>query len=340
MSASSHSTPSQNSRRSPPHTPDVPSSPEQTAVEEVAAPPLPTSFPLTLVTTVNDEEEEVPALVELQRDEYPPVSPGTAETIIALDPLFTTDPTISATVRATALGLVSTIRMRTAEFAQKLHDAEHKIARQEAIIQQRTADNRQLRARLGVITVPDGFERNQGRVTAAVPTEGGRMVVPEWIRSVGNGRVELLAGREPGEPTYVAELFLRPNYTENAPTDTAAPWFTALITSRDGSFHTLVEAARRLDNPAVVAEIYRYRDLDRQRNELTHELNRVSDALTSLRDGLDSCRCRLEWAQVPVLLQHLQDRMSFAPAVTSTVHVVGRRRRNPRRLRVDDGASS
>jgi hypothetical protein len=34
------------------------------------------------------------------------------------------------------------------------------------------------------------------------------MVVPEWIRSVGNGQVELLAGREPGEPTYVVELFL------------------------------------------------------------------------------------------------------------------------------------
>jgi len=165
------------------------------------------------------------------------------------------------------------------------------------------------------------------------------MVVPEWIRPVGNGRVELLAGREPGEATYVAELFLRPNYTETTLTDTAAPWFTALITSRDGSFHTLIKAAQRLDNPAVVAEIYRYRELNRQQAKLTHELNKISDALTSLRDGLDSCRCCLEWAQVPVLLQHLQDRMSFAPAVTATVNVIGRHHRNPRRLRVDDGAS-
>ena len=69
------------------------------------------------------------------------------------------------------------------------------------------------------------------------------MVVPEWIRSVGNGRVELLAGREPGEATYVAELFLHPNYTETIPTDTATPWFSAIITSQDGSFHTLMEAA-------------------------------------------------------------------------------------------------
>ena len=70
------------------------------------------------------------------------------------------------------------------------------------------------------------------------------MVVLEWIRSVGNGQVELLAGREPGEPTYVAELFLRANYTEDTITETAAPWFLTILISRDGSFHTLVEEAR------------------------------------------------------------------------------------------------
>jgi len=69
------------------------------------------------------------------------------------------------------------------------------------------------------------------------------MVVLEWIRSVGNGQVELLARWEPGEPTYIAELFLQPNYTENTITETAAPWFLAILTSQDGGFHTLVEEA-------------------------------------------------------------------------------------------------
>ena len=68
------------------------------------------------------------------------------------------------------------------------------------------------------------------------------MVVPEWIRSVGDGHVELLARREPGEPTYVTQLFLRLNYTET-PTETAAPWFLTLLTSCDRGFHTLVEEA-------------------------------------------------------------------------------------------------
>ena len=70
------------------------------------------------------------------------------------------------------------------------------------------------------------------------------MVVLEWIRSVGNGQVKLLAGREPGEPTYVAELFLQPNYTETTITETAAPWFLAILTSWDGGFHTLIKEMR------------------------------------------------------------------------------------------------
>jgi hypothetical protein len=37
------------------------------------------------------------------------------------------------------------------------------------------------------------------------------------------------------------------------------------------------------------------------------------------------CRCRLEWAQIPVLLWHLKDCMSFAPPITN----IGRRCRGP-----------
>jgi hypothetical protein len=161
------------------------------------------------------------------------------------------------------------------------------------------------------------------------------MVVPEWIRSVGNGQVELLAGREPGEPTYIAELFLQPNYTENTITETAAPWFLAILTSQDGSFHTLVKEARRLNNPAAITEIHHYCRLDKECTKLTCELNRVSDAISSVHDQLEGCRFRMEGGQLPLLLRHLEDWVSFAPSVTN----VQRCRRNARQLRVDGGAS-
>jgi hypothetical protein len=143
------------------------------------------------------------------------------------------------------------------------------------------------------------------------------MVVPEWIRSVGNGQVELLAGQEPGEPTYIAELFLRPNYTEGTITETAAPWFLAILTSQDGSFHTLIEEAQQLDNPAAVAEIHRYCHLNDECTKLTCELNRVSDAIASVCDQLEGCRFRMEGGQLPLLLRHLEDRVSFAPSIAN-----------------------
>jgi hypothetical protein len=334
MSNASHT--SNESHRSPPRTQSIPSSPEQrdsVTLAEIASPTTTPSFPLTIVA--NDEQDSnsdhrpIAGLIDLARDNYPAVSPMTAETILALDP------TLNATIRATAYGLATTIREHTAQYAQKLTEAEQKINRLEWINQQRTQDNRQLRARLGLLSIPDGFERNEGRVTAAVPTGGGRMVVPEWIRSIGNGQVELLAGREPGEPNYVAELFLRPDYTKNTITKTAAPWFLAILTSQDGSFHTVVEEAWKLNNPAAVAEIYRYRRLDNECTKLTCELNRVSDAIASVRDQLEGCRFRMEGGQLPLRLHHLEDWVSFAPTVAN----VQRRRWNTRRLRVDGGAS-
>jgi hypothetical protein len=53
------------------------------------------------------------------------------------------------------------------------------------------------------------------------------MVVSEWIRPIRDGMVELLARRQPREPTYVIELFICPNYTET-PTETTAPWFLTI----------------------------------------------------------------------------------------------------------------
>jgi hypothetical protein len=55
--------------RSPSHTPDVPSSPEPTAIEEVASHPMTASFPLTLVASYEEGTENkdpVPHLIDLE----------------------------------------------------------------------------------------------------------------------------------------------------------------------------------------------------------------------------------------------------------------------------------
>src|SRR5216683_7353866 len=198
---------SNETHHSPRHTPSVPSSPEPPAsptLAEISPPPTEAAIPFGLIADITGQN-------------YPPVSPTSAETILALDP------TLNATIHATAFGLATTVRQRTEHYSQRLAEAGLRIIELKRLNDQHNADNRQLRARLGLLSVPDGFEHNEGRVVARVPSRGGgQMVVPTWIRPVRDGTMELLAGREPGEPTYVIKLFLCPNYTES-PTETRLP---------------------------------------------------------------------------------------------------------------------
>jgi hypothetical protein len=128
MSNSAHSHTSNEERQTPPHTPSVPSTPRDsvTLVVEVTPPPTLAAFPLTLITDY--EQDSLPenngpltGLIDLVRSEYPAVSPTSAETILALDPM------LNATIRATAFGLATTVRERTAQYAAKLAEADQKI---------------------------------------------------------------------------------------------------------------------------------------------------------------------------------------------------------------------
>jgi hypothetical protein len=137
MSDSAQSHTSNEERQTLPHTPSVPSTPRDSAtlVVEVTPPPTFTTFLLTLIT---DYEQDSPpenngplaGLIDLVRSEYPAVSPTSAETILTLDP------TLNATIRATAFGLATTVRERTAQYTVKLAEADQKIHRLERINQQ------------------------------------------------------------------------------------------------------------------------------------------------------------------------------------------------------------
>jgi hypothetical protein len=127
MSNTSHT--SNESCHSLPHTPSVPSSPNRhnsITLEEVSLPPTTASFPLTLVTNYEQDSptsdhKPIAGLIDLTRDNYPVVSLTSAETILALNP------TLNATICATAYGLATTVYERTAQYAQKIAKAKQKI---------------------------------------------------------------------------------------------------------------------------------------------------------------------------------------------------------------------
>src|SRR6266851_3013719 len=151
---------------SPRHTPSIPSSPEPPAsptLAEILPPPTAPTIPFGLIANLTGQD-------------YLPVSPMSAKTILALNP------TLNATIHATAFGLTTTIRQRTEHYSQRLGEAGRHIVQLKWLNKQRNANNQQLRARLGLLSVPDGFEHNEGRVVTRVPSGGGgQMVVPAWI---------------------------------------------------------------------------------------------------------------------------------------------------------------
>ena len=178
---------------------------------------------------------------------YPPISPGTAETVLRME-----DEELTDTARAVSFGLCTTIRRRTAIAQQHLAESRANVNRLQGIVDQREAEIRRLRNRARNVEMPGTFERNNGRVNAQIPDQAGNLILATWIRIMGNGEVLARAGEHGDEPEYVVSLYLDPDYSRD-PTAPMGQWFQALLQSNGGAYHTMAEAARHLDNPAAYA---------------------------------------------------------------------------------------
>ncbi len=146
---------------------------------------------LPWVTIVTHEEDPPSfrlstALAEHDQ-EFLPVSPQTAEVILH------THPNINDAVQAITYGLIATIHHRTLHASQEL-DAS--CTREQQLRQQittRSLEIMHLQGRLGTIDIPAGFEPNLGNVVDTVPLSTGEHIIPQFVRRMGSGEVEMLA---------------------------------------------------------------------------------------------------------------------------------------------------
>jgi len=147
-------------------------------------------------------------------------------------------------------------------------------------------------------------------VADTVPLSTGEQVVPQFVRRLGTGEVEMLARWEGNEAIYVAQLILTPDCT----LPTAEPlqiWFSNLLTSTGDKFNTLAKAAYKLDNWAAHAEIMQYHCINTERCEIEEEMVVLRARLSLDNEALDSCRFQIEVSRVPHMLQNLQGRSNF-----------------------------
>jgi hypothetical protein len=162
-----------------------------------------------------------------------------------------------------------------------------------------------LERRLGNVEVPPGFQSNNGRINCTVPSEEGLQVVPQYVRRLGNGKVEMLAGREAEESVYVAQLYLTPNYSSPS-AEPMPPWFLQLLCGPAAGFNVLALASYTLDQWAVHAEVLHYRENDEEHRVIETEVAELTGRLAVLQERLDNGRARLEAAEVPHMLRNLK----------------------------------
>jgi hypothetical protein len=138
-----------------------------------------------------------------------------------------------------------------------------------------------------------------------VPSEEGLQVVPQYVRRLGDGKVEMLAGREVEESVYVAQLYLTPDYSSPS-AEPMPPWFLQLLCGPSAGFNVLASTSYALDQWAVHAEILRYRENNEERHVIETEVAELTSRLAVLQERLDNGRVRLEASEVPRMLQNLE----------------------------------
>ncbi len=180
---------------------------------------------------------------------YPPISPGSAATILRME-----DDSLTDATHAVAHGLIATIERRSTVSDQRLAESRQRINQLQGTVHAREAEIRRIQSATSNIPIPAGFERNGGRVDIQVSSHGGENILARWIQLMGNGEVIARAGERADEPEYVVSLYLPSDYSTR-PTALLPPWFLELLQASGGAYHTLAEAARGLEHPAAFAEV-------------------------------------------------------------------------------------
>src|SRR5712671_615863 len=220
---------------------------------------------------------------------FPPISPGSAATLLRME-----DSNLTDTTRAVAHGLIATINRRSGVADQRLAESRRHINQLQGTVHAREAEIRRIRNNNATPEMPAGYERNGGRVDIQVSSHGGENAIAKWIRLMGNGKVVARAGESADEPEYVVSLYLPSDYSQR-PTASLPHWFLELLQARGGAYHTLAEAARGLEHPGAFTEVERYSchhmchaELEVARRAITADIDKEDDMLQGIEHRMEA----------------------------------------------------
>src|SRR5216683_2689680 len=222
---------------------------------------------------------------------YPPISPGSAATLLRME-----NNDLTNTTRAVAHGLISTIQQRSTVADQRLAEARRRINQLHGTVHAREAEIQHIRSTNNTPEMLPNYEQNGGQVDIQVSSHGGENVIARWIRLMGNGEVAARARESADEPEYVVSLYLPSDYSQR-PTASLPHWFLELLQATGGAYHTLAEAAHGLEHPAAFAEVEQYRrhhmrhaELEVARRAITADIDKEDDTLQGIEHRMEVYR--------------------------------------------------
>jgi hypothetical protein len=237
-------------------------------------------------------------------DQYPPVSPTSAATVMAQYQ------DIDETIGGVAYRLVNTVHKQ---------ELAHEIAKMEVLghIKDRDEEIAQLQVQLAQLhgatlpyERPEGFQDNNGRIPNLIPIRGGVSVAAKWIKQRSDTKIELLAGREAGEERYVVELHAQPNYSIDSPAEPIPVWLFKLLRGPGDAFHSLLEAIEATNDWPLEAEIHQYREILTSCNEFAAMRNAICAELDLEEQRLEACTYHLEAARLPTRVTILEGQVT------------------------------
>jgi hypothetical protein len=221
-------------------------------------------------------------------DTYPPVSPGSAASIMGQFQ------DLNETICGVAYGLISTIHKHTIGYEIGKTEANAQIKEHNKEIVGLQVQLAQLEGAANTYEKLEGFSVNDGCITNLILLNNGLFIPAKWVRQHSDTRVELLAGCKEGEHWYVVELYTNPYYTLNAPAGPLPVWFLQLLCGPGTAFLTLTNAVEKLCNWQLEAEVYHYHKLDDCRHDIAVQLNSICTELDLQEEHLTSCHYCIE----------------------------------------------
>jgi hypothetical protein len=133
---------------------------------------------------------------------------------------------------------------------------------------------------------PDGYDENTRYPQLRIPIGNGFYLPAKWIQRRDKDVACYSAQDGPTDSPHIIPIYAAPVHNNDDPPTPLPRWLRGVLTGNHAAFLTLTEAARKLDDWGVSADLIRYCETDEEVNHISMEIQRLEQDCASARHRL------------------------------------------------------